>query len=234
MPNLLVIEDDTDIAELIKINLQHLPANITIVNDGREALLEAATDKYDLILLDIMLPGMNGIDICKELRLNRITTPIIFLTSKSEEIDLLIGLESGADDYIKKPFSIRELQARVKANIRREKFQSLVGDITTEKPIHIKNLKVDQAKRKVMLNNDSINLTPKEYDLLCYLANHSGLTFSRSQLLNIVWGQEYAGYEHTVNSHINRLRGKIEKDPNDPKYILTTWGVGYRFTDEHE
>lgn len=232
MSRILVVEDDKDIAELIAINLENLPAEITTVYEGRNGFLEAASQKYDLILLDIMLPGMNGFDICKELRMNRITTPIIFLTSKSEEVDLLIGLESGADDYITKPFSVRELQARVKATLRRERLQQQEQTDKHLKSLFIKNLEINQKKRKVLLDGELVNLTPKEYDLICYLAQHAGATFSRAQLLNSVWGHEYVGYEHTVNSHINRLRGKIEKNPNEPEYILTTWGVGYRFAEE--
>jgi len=233
MAEILVIEDDRHISELIKINLADDGTNVSVLFDGNDGFLEASSQEYDLIILDLMLPGMKGMDICRELRANRITTPILMLTSKSDEIDKILGLETGADDYMTKPFSVRELQARVKAILRRQKIEQETNTGEDKPPIRVKDLFVDQAKRKVELKGERLKLTPKEFDLVCLLAENTGKTYSRTQLLSQVWGHEYAGYEHTVNSHINRLRAKLETDPNNPEYILTTWGVGYRFTDEY-
>ena len=154
------------------------------------------------------------------------------LTARSEEIDKVLGLETGADDYLTKPFSIREFIARVKAIFRRVKMIQETGEDTLGSVIVKQNLTIDKNKRKVSLDDQRLELTPKEFDLLALLASNPGHSYSRNRLLRIVWGYDFEGYEHTVNSHINRLRAKIEPDPNQPVYILTTWGVGYRFTDE--
>ncbi|HEY6436926.1 MAG TPA: response regulator transcription factor, partial [Ignavibacteriaceae bacterium] len=171
-----------------------------------------------------------GFDICKEVRKNSIYTPILMLTSKSEEVDKVLGLEIGADDYLTKPFSIREFIARVKAILRR--VESIQKEIGNDSNITAGELAIEVSKRKVTLDGNRIELTPKEFDLLHLLASHPGKTYTREQLLNILWGYQYNGYEHTVNSHINRLRSKIEPDISNPKYILTSWGVGYRFNEE--
>ncbi|MCL4141186.1 UNVERIFIED_CONTAM: hypothetical protein GTU68_001089 [Idotea baltica] len=178
-----------------------------------------------------MLPGMNGMDICRSLRQEKIFTPILMLTAQSEEIDKILGLESGADDYLTKPFSIRELIARVKAIFRRIEISGSNQQTQQIKFIENDSLFIDIEKRKVEINKERIDLTPKEFDLLVLLGSNAGKTYSRERLLNLIWGIEFEGYEHTVNSHINRLRAKIEEDMNNPKFILTTWGVGYRFTD---
>ena len=191
----------------------------------------ALTNAFDLILLDITLPDIDGVEICRILRTEKISTPIIMLTARTEEIDKVIGLETGADDYITKPFSIRELMARVKAILRRTEISKNAGDVQ-DKIISFYELTVDPQKRKVLLGNNKIELTPKEFDLLYLFISNPGKSYSRDNLLTLVWGYEFTGYEHTVNSHINRLRAKIEPDINKPQYILTTWGIGYRFTDE--
>jgi DNA-binding response OmpR family regulator len=179
-----------------------------------------------------MLPGIDGLEVCRKLRAKEINTPILMLTAKSEEIDKVLGLETGADDYLTKPFSVREFVARVKAILRRQAIHEKSGEQVMKDVLHIENLMIEQGKRKVKLDGNRIELTPKEYDLLVLLASHPGKSYSREDLLNLIWGYEFSGYEHTVNSHINRLRSKIEADFAKPRYILTTWGVGYRFNDE--
>jgi two-component system alkaline phosphatase synthesis response regulator PhoP len=191
----------------------------------------ATKNKYDMIILDVMLPEMDGIEICKRLRADKIFTPILMLTARSEEIDKIIGLETGADDYLTKPFSIREFIARVKAILRRTEMAQTESDIKDE-IITSGTLNINPLKRKITKDGNTIELTPKEFDLLYLFMSNPGKSFSREHLLNLVWGYEFSGYEHTVNSHINRLRSKIEADLTHPKYILTTWGIGYRFTDE--
>ncbi|MEO6547878.1 MAG: response regulator transcription factor [Ferruginibacter sp.] len=233
MKNILIVEDDPDIVELVDIHLKDIYCNTTTFNNGRDALEHALANPFDLILLDITLPGINGIEICRLLRSNGIRTPIMLLTARSEEIDKIIGFENGADDYITKPFSIRELIARVKAMLRRTDISATDTGVK-DKIITFDNFVVDPQKRKVLSGSKKIELTPKEFDLLYLFMSNPGKSYSRENLLTLIWGYEFSGYEHTVNSHINRLRAKIEKDMNKPKYILTTWGIGYRFTDEIE
>ena len=230
MKKVLVIEDDKSIADLLEIHLKDLSCDVTTIIDGIEGLKTAMSNQFDLIVLDLMLPKLNGLEICKEVRRKDIYTPILMLTSKSEEMDKVIGLEIGADDYLTKPFSIREFIARAKAILRR--VEAIQKEIGSDADISISDLLIEASKRKVSVKGDRIELTPKEFDLLHLLASHPGKTYTREQLLNILWGYQYNGYEHTVNSHINRLRSKIEPDISKPKYILTSWGVGYRFNDE--
>jgi DNA-binding response OmpR family regulator len=230
MKKVLVIEDDKSIADLLEIHLKDLNCEVETIMDGSEGLKTATSDQFDLIVLDLMLPGVNGLDICKEVRKNDIYTPILMLTSKSEEMDKVLGLEVGADDYLTKPFSIREFIARAKAILRR--VEAIQKEIGSDSDISVSDLSIEASKRKVTLKGERIELTPKEFDLLHLLASHPGKTYTREQLLNILWGYQYNGYEHTVNSHINRLRSKIEPDISTPKYILTSWGVGYRFNEE--
>lgn len=231
MENSLIIEDDKHIAELLSIHLKDLNLEPTIRFNGKEGLQEALTNKYSVILLDIMLPGMDGIDVCREIRSTNKTVPIIMLTAKTEEIDKVVGLETGADDYITKPFSIRELQARIKAVMRRSKTSDLGETDIENKILDFGILKIDVDKRAVWKNDERLHLTTKEFDLLALLAQNPGKSFSRQQLLKLVWEYDFVGFEHTVNSHINRLRAKIEQDMADPSFILTTWGFGYRFNE---
>ena len=231
MKNILMIEDDKSIVELVDIHLKDIHFNTTKAFTGNDGLDLALKNKYDLIILDIMLPDIDGVEICKIIRSEKKFTPILMLTAKSEEIDKIIGLETGADDYLTKPFSVREFIARVKAIIRRTEMVNNSKD-NSEKIITCDQLTIDPQKRKVLLNENKIDLTPKEFDLLYLFMCNPGKSYSRENLLRLVWGYEFSGYEHTVNSHINRLRSKIESDLASPKYILTTWGVGYRFTDE--
>jgi len=227
----LVIEDDADIVELLTIHLEDLDCNVYDASDGIDGLKMAQSGNYDLIILDLMLPGMDGIEICRKLRSEEKYTPILMVTAKAEDIDKIIGLETGADDYMTKPFNVREFISRVKAIFRRV---NMIRDEITRpaKIFQFKGLKIEFEKRKVYIQDQKVSLTPKEFDLLALMTLHPGRSYDREELLNQVWGYEFSGYEHTVNSHINRLRSKIEPDINKPEYILTTWGIGYRFNDE--
>lgn len=231
--NILIIEDDKEIIDLVEINLEGSEFVLDKSFDGESGFEKAKEGDHDLIILDLMLPKMDGLDVCKKLRAEGIQTPILMLTAKSEEIDKVMGLELGADDYMTKPFSIRELLARIKANLRRVKVEHATKPSAENKLLLFKNLVIDPRKRKVTLAGEIISLTPKEFELLQLFASNPGKTFSRQELLTKIWGYQFEGYDHTVNSHINRLRNKIEDDPSDPLYLKTVWGVGYRFV-EHE
>ncbi len=228
----LIIEDDPDIANLVAVNLRDIHCETDIATNGIDGLYKATNHHYDVIILDIMLPKMDGIEVCKRIRQDKNTTPIIMLTSKDEEIDKVLALNLGADDYMTKPFSVRELVARTKARIRRFSPEKEPGFFQEQEYYQFSGLVVDTAKHKVLLHEKKIELTAKEFDLLTLFIKNVGKTYTREELLSTVWGYSYSGYEHTVNSHINRLRLKIEKDPANPEYILTVWGVGYKFNDE--
>jgi DNA-binding response OmpR family regulator len=229
----LIIEDDVNIIELLTIHLHDLGCYVIAETHGQKGLALAKEEQFDLIILDIMLPGLNGMEICRKIRQTDRQTPILMLTARSEEIDKVMGLETGADDYLTKPFSIREFIARVKVIFRRKEDSVTQPDTgTSSSVITYDGLEIDLDKRKVTLNNVRIELSPKEFELIALLASNPGKSYSRKRLLNLVWGYDFEGYEHTVNSHINRLRGKVEADVSNPKYILTTWGVGYRFNEE--
>ncbi|HKI47291.1 MAG TPA: response regulator transcription factor [Balneolales bacterium] len=231
----LLIEDDPDIRDLLEINLQDIGVTLDTSADGLSGLHKAVSNNYRLIILDVMLPGMDGIEICRRLRAREIHTPLLMLTAKSQELDRVLGLEIGADDYLTKPFSIRELQARIKALLRRANLSNPVNEIpSAQDKIVLGELHIDTVKRKVTLNNELISLTAKELELLELFARNPGRTFTRQELLNEVWGYQFEGYDHTVNSHINRLRTKIEEDPSQPVYLKTVWGIGYRFTEPEE
>ncbi len=232
MKRVLVIEDDHDIVDLLTIHLKDMKCDVDVAYDGAEGQRLALENRYDLIIMDIMLPYIDGNAITRKIRALDIYTPVLMLTAKTEEIDKVIGLESGADDYLTKPFGIREFIARVKAIFRRSEQNETLMGLASKQNINAGSLKIDVNKRKVTLGNQRIDLTPKEFDLLALLAGNPGRSYSRDQLLSEVWGYDFAGYEHTVNSHINRLRTKIEPDISNPLYILTTWGIGYRFNDE--
>jgi two-component system alkaline phosphatase synthesis response regulator PhoP len=232
MKRVLVIEDDHDIVDLLSIHLRDLNCEVEVAYDGADGQKLALENRYDLVVMDIMLPYTDGIEITRKLRALEVYTPILMLTAKTEEIDKVLGLESGADDYLTKPFGIREFIARVKAIMRRTEQDENRNPASKVQNINAGKLKIDVGKRKVTMEEERIDLTPKEFDLLTLLAGNPGKSYSRDQLLSEVWGYEFAGYEHTVNSHINRLRSKIEPDIANPHYILTTWGIGYRFNDE--
>ena len=228
----LIIEDNHDISHLLDIHLTDLGVVVEKAYDGAHGLRKSMTTDYDLVILDLMLPSMDGVEICRQLRQKKNYIPILMLTAKSSELDRVLGLEIGADDYLTKPFSIRELVARVKAIFRRiEMVSGRAANETYSGPLTFGALTMNPEKRVVTLNGQVVDLTAKEFDLLWHFARHPGHVFSRSQLLNSIWGYGHDGYEHTVNSHINRLRTKIEKNPAKPEYILTVWGVGYKFAD---
>ena len=223
----LVVEDERDIAELLALHLRDLNCEVTLAADGHEGMRQAFARNWDLVILDLRLPGPDGLSICRALRRESRYVPILMLTSKSSELDRVLGLELGADDYVTKPFSVSELMARVKAIFRR--VESLEKRYTTEtETMKLGPLVIDTSGREVSLHEQPISLTAREFDLLLHFIRHPGQVFSRAQLLDSVWGYGHEGYEHTVNSHINRLRAKIEQNPSQPEYIVTVWGVGYK------
>lgn len=228
---ILVIEDDPDINKLVSMNLTDMGYQIESCDRGARGLQMAMSGAFDLIVLDVMLPEMDGLEICRRLRAANNFIPILMLTARDSEADRVVGLEMGADDYLTKPFSVRELQARVKAMLRRVEMLTKTSAVETKSSLVFGDLEIHSDKRQVHIGRELIELTSTEFDLLLYMAKQPGLVFSRSQLLDKVWGYQHAGYEHTVNSHINRLRTKLEKDASKPEYVLTVWGVGYKFTD---
>ena len=228
--HVLVVEDEQDIADLVRLHLRDLPCEVTRAYDGIVGLAEAEARDFDLVILDLKLPGMDGLEVCRRLRGRGRYTPILMLTSKSTELDRVLGLEMGADDYLTKPFSVLELTARVKALFRR--VDALAGGGETVPVIRCDGLEVNIERRAVNLHGKAVELTAREFDLLLHFARHPGRVYTRDQLLDQVWGYHHSGYEHTVNSHINRLRAKIERDPQNPEFILTVWGVGYKFKDK--
>ena len=233
--HILLVEDDPDISDLLSLHLTDEGYEVECVDDGDEGLSRALECDYDLILLDIMLPGTDGFDICRRLRQEQCHTPILMVTAKTEEVDKVLGLELGADDYITKPFSIREVLARVKAIFRRVEVDQDTGrEERDEEPIDFGGLEIEPKKRKVKAHGEAVDLTGKEYELLLLFARNPGRAYSRQELLDEVWGYQYSGYSHTVNTHINRLRNKIEPDPSEPLYVKTVWGVGYRFAEREE
>ena len=227
---ILIVEDDHDIAELIALHLRELGHQVDAVHDGEAGLERAVSGRFDLIVLDVVLPRLSGTELCQRLRAGADTTLILMLTARSSELDRVLGLELGADDYLTKPFSFRELQARVKALLRRGAQAGGRAGEPTSDLIQADVLTIDLENRAVTVDGQPLQLTLKEFDLLAQFARHPGKVYTRTQLLDLVWGYGYEGLEHTVNSHINRLRGKLERDPSNPEYIQTVWGVGYRFT----
>ena len=227
----LIVEDDRDISHLVALHLKDINCEVETVADGLSGLQRARDGGHDLIILDLMLPGIDGLEICRRVRAQSNYTPILMLTARSSEVDRVLGLELGADDYLTKPFSVLELVARVKALFRRMDALQSMEETDKEAPLHFDELSIEPNKRSVLVRGEYIILTAKEFDLLLHFARQPGRVFTRAQLLDTVWGYGHEGYEHTVNSHINRLRSKIEEDPAAPKYILTVWGVGYRFAE---
>jgi DNA-binding response OmpR family regulator len=232
----LVVEDDPDIGRLVTLQLAELDCECRLITDGVTALAEAQAGRYDLVVLDIMLPRMDGLEICRRLRAGERHTPILMLTAKSSEIDRVLGLELGADDYLTKPFSMLELAARVKGVFRRADQARAATEAAAAgaapQVIEAGGLRIDLQRHEVRLSGQAIELTAKEFELLAFFARSPGRVFTRAQLLDQVWGYTHSGYEHTVNSHINRLRNKIERDPANPDYVQTVWGVGYRFAEQ--
>jgi DNA-binding response OmpR family regulator len=229
---ILLVEDEQDIAELVSLHLRDLCDEIVVAADGYEGMRLATSETWSLAILDLCLPGPDGLAICRAIRREGAYQPILMLTSKSAELDRVLGLETGADDYLTKPFSVLELVARVRAIFRRidnlQKSPQAGPDLTEN--VSAGNLTIDPSRREVTLGSQQIELTAREFDLLDYFARNPGRVFRRADLLDKVWGYGHEGYEHTVNSHINRLRAKIESNPSKPEMIVTVWGVGYKFT----
>jgi DNA-binding response OmpR family regulator len=230
MKNILLVEDDLEISKLLGLHLQSDALQIKTCLNGEDALVEMAANRFDLFILDVSLPGINGLELCKQIRVTDTSTPVMMLTCLSEETDKVLALELGADDYVTKPFGILELKARTKALIRRSAPHG--SEVDTERNrICCKELLIDTDKRKASIRGERLELTLKEFDLLLLLAANPGKSFSREELLEQVWGFSFGGYKHTITSHINRLRIKMEKDLHHPEYILTSWGTGYRFAE---
>jgi DNA-binding response OmpR family regulator len=232
--NVLVVEDDKDIARLLDLHLRDEGYSVTVASDGKTGLTRALSKPYDIVILDLILPGMDGLEVCRGIRNRKDYTPILMLTAKSTDVDRIVGLEMGADDYLTKPFNVRELLARVKALFRRVDALRAKDPAVPLRRIESGDLVIDPEKRKVAIRGNPVHLTAREFELLQEFARHPGRVYTRAQLLDKVWGYSYQGYEHTVNSHINRLREKIEKNPAKPRYILTVRGVGYRFAEPGE
>jgi DNA-binding response OmpR family regulator len=230
---ILVAEDQTDIRELLVMNLRAAGYDVTAVADGSAALASQNERASDLLVLDLMMPGLDGLDVCKALRARGRSTPILMLTAKSTELDRVLGLELGADDYLTKPFSLAELLARVKALLRRADLMRAAQANVEGAARAVRNgdLEILPAKRQARFRSVAMDFTALEFDLLLHFATHPGQVFSRSQLLDAVWGYSHEGYEHTVTTHINRLRAKLEADPMRPELILTVRGAGYKMRD---
>ena len=223
---ILIVEDDANLLATLKYNLQKDGYDVVAAVDGAEALETTRKVKPDLIILDVMLPVMSGFEVCRIMR-KEMTVPILMLTAKTEEMDKIVGLEIGADDYMTKPFSMRELLARVRAILRRTRMT--VSESTVDETIlRIKDLEINPGRYRVLLRETSLDFTPKEYDLLVFLARNRGFVFSREQLLEKVWGYDYAGDTRTVDVHIRWLRQKIEVNPQKPEYLITIRGTGYK------
>ncbi|EEL49048.1 MULTISPECIES: response regulator transcription factor [Bacillus cereus group] len=226
---ILVVDDEEFILTLIEFNLQQAGFEVITAMDGEVALQKAVTERPDLIILDLMLPKMDGMEVCKELRLQRVMTPILMLTAKDDEFDKVLGLELGADDYMTKPFSPREVVARVKAILRRTKLQDeQVPEVQDENSIHIVDLKILPEFYEAYFQEEKLELTPKEFELLVYLARNKGRVLTRDQLLSAVWNYDFAGDTRIVDVHISHLRDKIEKNTKKPTYIKTIRGLGYK------
>lgn len=235
MPKIIIVEDDPAIAEMLVYHLQDLGYDTKHFDDGLKAKDYLVASEYDLVLLDIMLPNYNGLDLCRELRQLRPSTPIMLLTSLDSEADRVVGLELGADDYLTKPFSMRECQARIKALLRRcELNKQPVSTESNQTDITFEELTMSKVSRQVSLDGKTIELTAREFDLLFYFAENQQQVYSRSQLLDAVWGYTHEGYEHTVNTHVNRLRKKLKRAGKKPDFIQTVWAVGYKFVNGQE
>ncbi len=229
--SLLVVEDDENISSAISEYFSRAGYNVKTVEDGLMGVKTALDDPPDAVVLDLMLPKMDGLAVCRELREKVNYLPILMLTAKDDVVDKVLGLEMGADDYITKPFSLRELEARIKSVLRRSRTPNADG-AKDEAPIVRGRLRIDPAKREVTIGDRQVDLTPKEFDLLRLFAANPGRVFPRKYLLEKIWDYSYEGYDRTIDSHINRLRAKIEENPENPQMVLTVWGIGYKFSDE--
>src|SRR5712671_3365205 len=228
---LLVVEDDENISTAISEYFTRAGYNVRTVEDGLNGVKSALDDPPDAVVLDLMLPKLDGLAVCKELREKVGYLPILMLTAKDDVVDKVLGLEMGADDYITKPFSLRELEARIKSVLRRSRTSSSSDFSKDEAPIIRGRLRIDPTRREVTIGDRQVDLTPKEFDLLRLFAANPGRVFPRKYLLEKIWDYSYEGYDRTIDSHINRLRAKIEENPDNPQLVLTVWGIGYKFTD---
>ena len=227
---MLIVEDERDLAKVVKRHVEGIGCQVQLAGSGEEAIAHA-DEPFDLVLLDVMLPGIDGLEVCRQLRAMNRYMPVLMLTARSSDIDKVMGLESGADDYLTKPFSVQELLARIRAIFRR--MDAMAAPQGREPTIAVGDrLVIDPNTREVRVAGQAIELTQKEFELLMYFARNPGRVYSRAQLLDSVWGYNHDGYEHAVNCHINRLRAKIEDDPREPRLLLTVWGVGYKFSAE--
>jgi len=225
----LIVEDERDLARVLKRHVESIGCEVQLAATGEEAVALGHED-FDLVLLDVMLPGIDGMEVCRRLRSLRRYMPVLMLTARSSDIDKVMGLEAGADDYLTKPFSVQELLARIKAIFRRMDALSS-PQAARERPLEVGDgIRIEPRTREVRVRGQPVDLTQKEFELLLHFVQNPGRVYSRAQLLDAVWGYNHDGYEHAVNCHINRLRAKIEADPGEPKLLLTVWGVGYKFS----
>jgi len=231
--SLLVVEDDENISTAISEYFSRAGYMVKTVGDGLAGVKAALEDQPDAVVLDLMLPKMDGLAVCKELREKVSHLPILMLTAKDDVVDKVLGLEMGADDYITKPFSLRELEARIKTVLRRSRNVTALESDRSEAPIVRGKLRIDGVRREVTVADQRVELTPKEFDLLRLFASNPGRVFPRKYLLEKIWDYSYEGYDRTIDSHINRLRAKVEENPENPQMVLTVWGIGYKFSDEH-
>lgn len=227
--NILLVEDEEQLGRVLERHLKQSGFEAKLVATGVAGLQAAERGPFDLVLLDLMLPDIDGFEVCRRLRARDTCLPIVMLTARSSEKDRVRGLETGADDYLSKPFSLAELTARIKAMFRRIDALGATQGAPAAPMMIVDGLRIDPESRQVDVRGRRVDLTQKEFDLLWYLAQRAGRVFSRAQLLDAVWGNSHEGYEHAVNCHINRLRAKIEEDSSHPKLVLTVWGVGYKF-----
>ncbi|MCA1815789.1 MAG: response regulator transcription factor [Acidobacteria bacterium] len=229
---LLVIEDDENISTAIREYFTRAGYEVRTAEDGVAGVEAALNERPDAVVLDLMLPKMDGLAVCRELRDKVPQLPILMLTAKDDVVDKVLGLEMGADDYITKPFSLRELEARLKSVLRRVQAASRAETAGDEAPVVRGKLRIDPAKREVTVGDRLVELTPKEFELLRLFASNPGRVFPRKYLLEKIWDYSYEGYDRTIDSHINRLRAKIEDNPENPQMVLTVWGIGYKFSDD--
>ena len=229
--NILVVDDEPQITRVLKTTLSSQGYGVRTAADGEEALYEMKTWSPDLLITDLRMPGVDGLELCRRVRVDS-RMPIIILSVKGEEAIKVEALDAGADDYITKPFSLRELEARIKSVLRRTRNGPSTDGMRDEAPIVRGRLRIDSAKREVTIGDRQVELTPKEFDLLRLFASNPGRVFPRKYLLEKIWDYSYEGYDRTIDSHINRLRAKIEENPENPQMVLTVWGIGYKFSDE--
>ncbi len=234
MADILLVEDDSELADLVSGRVREAGYTVRLAADGPSALQAVEDQLPDLVLLDIMLPGMDGLEVCRRIRMQHPLLYVIMLTARTSEIDRVVGLEVGADDYVTKPFSLEELMARIRSALRRVALTGEQAGEDGDRPLQVGRLYVDPMRREVSVDGEPVHLTVREFDLLLFLARHQDRPFTRMQLLAQVWDIHYEGYDRTVDSHVQRLRAKIEQDPSQPKYVRTVWGVGYKMASDPE